>query len=79
MLTRRRFASFASCTISAVTGFVATNASAAEGALPGVTPGVTRQEALSGNRWRRVSHLPISLINARRYPPPTRMRSRVST
>ena len=60
MLTRRGFAGFASCAICAVTGFVATDASAAEGALPGVTPGVTWQEALSGNRWRRVARLPIA-------------------
>jgi quercetin dioxygenase-like cupin family protein len=43
MLTRRSFAGFASCAICAVTGFVATDASAAEGALPAVTPGVTRK------------------------------------
>ena len=43
MLTRRSFAGFASCAICAVTGFVATDASAAEGAPPAVTPGVTRK------------------------------------
>jgi quercetin dioxygenase-like cupin family protein len=43
MLTRRGFAGFASCAICAVTGFVATDVSAAEGAPPAVTPGVTRK------------------------------------
>jgi quercetin dioxygenase-like cupin family protein len=41
MLTRRGFASFASCAICAVTGFIATDASA-QGAPPVVTPGVKR-------------------------------------
>jgi quercetin dioxygenase-like cupin family protein len=43
MLTRRGFAGFASCAICAVTGFVATDVSAAEGAPPAVTAGVTRK------------------------------------
>jgi len=43
MLTRRGFGGFASCAICAVTGFVATDASAAEGAPLAVTPGVTRK------------------------------------
>ena len=42
MLTRRCFAGFASCAICAVTGFVASDASAAEGTPP-VTPGLTRK------------------------------------
>ena len=41
MLTRRGFAGFASCAICAVTGFIATEASA-QGAPPAVTPGVKR-------------------------------------
>jgi quercetin dioxygenase-like cupin family protein len=43
MLTRRGFAGFASCAICAATGFIATDASAAEGAPPAVTPGVKRK------------------------------------
>jgi quercetin dioxygenase-like cupin family protein len=43
MLTRRGFGGFASCAICAVTGFIATDASAAEGAPPAATPGVTRK------------------------------------
>jgi hypothetical protein len=75
MLTRRGFAGFASCAICAVTGFVATGASAAEGALPAaVALGVTGKDELSGNRWRRVAHLPMSRINARRCPLPARVR-----
>jgi quercetin dioxygenase-like cupin family protein len=42
MLTRREFAGFASCAICAVTGFVATEASA-QGAPAATTPGVTRK------------------------------------
>src|ERR1017187_3311451 len=42
MLTRRGFAGFASCAICAATGFIATDASAAEGAPPAATPGVKR-------------------------------------
>ena len=42
MLTRRDFAGFASCAICAVTGFVATEASA-QGAPAATTPGVTRK------------------------------------
>ena len=42
MLTRRDFAGFASCAICAVTGFVATEASA-QGTPPAPTPGVTRK------------------------------------
>ena len=42
MLTRRGFTSFASCAICAVTGFVATEASA-QGAPPAATTGVTRK------------------------------------
>jgi quercetin dioxygenase-like cupin family protein len=41
MLTRRGFAGFASCAICAVSGFVATDASA-QGAPPATTPGVKR-------------------------------------
>jgi len=44
MLTRRGFTGFASCAICAVTGFIATDASAAEGAPPpAATSGVTRK------------------------------------
>jgi len=43
MLTRRDFASVASCAICALTGFIATDASAAEGAPPATTPGVSRK------------------------------------
>jgi quercetin dioxygenase-like cupin family protein len=43
MLTRRDFAGFASCAICAVTGFAASDASAAEGVPPPVTPGLTRK------------------------------------
>jgi quercetin dioxygenase-like cupin family protein len=43
MLTRRGFASFASCAICAVAGFVASDASAAEGAPPAAVPGGTRK------------------------------------
>ena len=43
MLTRRGFAGFASCAICALTGFVASDASAVEGASPPVTPGLTRK------------------------------------
>ncbi len=42
MLTRRGFAGFASCAICAVTGFMATDASA-QGAPPAATAGVTRK------------------------------------
>jgi quercetin dioxygenase-like cupin family protein len=42
MLTRRGFAGFASCALCAVTGFIATDASA-EGTAPATTPGVTRK------------------------------------
>jgi quercetin dioxygenase-like cupin family protein len=42
MLTRRGFAGFASCAICAVTGFVATEASA-QGAPPAAAGGVTRK------------------------------------
>jgi quercetin dioxygenase-like cupin family protein len=42
MLTRRGFAGFASCALCAVTGFIATEASA-QGAPPAGTPGVTRK------------------------------------
>ena len=42
MLTRRGFAGVASCAICAVTGFMATDASA-EGAPPAATPGVSRK------------------------------------
>jgi quercetin dioxygenase-like cupin family protein len=42
MLTRRGFAGFASCGICAVTGFIATDASA-QGTPPVATPGVTRK------------------------------------
>ena len=42
MLTRRGFAGFASCAICAVTGFIATDASA-EDTPPAVTPGVTQK------------------------------------
>jgi len=43
MLTRRRFAGFASCALCAVSGFAATEASAAEGTPPAATPGLTRR------------------------------------
>jgi quercetin dioxygenase-like cupin family protein len=42
MLTRRGFAGFAPCAICAITGFVATEASA-QGAPATTTPGVTRK------------------------------------
>src|SRR2546421_11486447 len=42
MLTRRGFTGFASCAICAVTGFIATEASA-QGAPAATTPGVTRK------------------------------------
>jgi quercetin dioxygenase-like cupin family protein len=42
MLTRRGFAAFAPCAICAVTGFIATEASA-QGAPAATTPGVTRK------------------------------------
>ncbi|MFL5051109.1 MAG: cupin domain-containing protein [Xanthobacteraceae bacterium] len=42
MLTRRGFAGFASCALCAVTGFIATEASA-QGAPAPTTPGVTRK------------------------------------
>ena len=42
MLTRRGFASVASCAICAVTGFIATDASA-QGTPPAATPGLTRK------------------------------------
>ena len=41
-MTRRGFAGFAPCAICAITGFVATEASA-QGAPPVTTPGVTRK------------------------------------
>jgi quercetin dioxygenase-like cupin family protein len=43
MLTRRGFAGFASCAICAVTGFVATDASAETAPPAAATPGVTRK------------------------------------
>lgn len=43
MLTRRGFAGFTSCAICAVTGFIATDASAAEGAPPATATGVKRK------------------------------------
>ena len=42
MLTRRGFAGFASCALCAITGFIATDASA-QGAPPAATPGVKRK------------------------------------
>jgi quercetin dioxygenase-like cupin family protein len=42
MLTRRSFAGVASCAICAVTGFMATDASA-QGTPPATTPGVSRK------------------------------------
>jgi len=42
MLTRRGFAGFASCGICAVTGFIATDASA-QGTPAATTPGITRK------------------------------------
>jgi quercetin dioxygenase-like cupin family protein len=42
MLTRRGFAGFASCALCAITGFVATDASA-QTTPPATTPGVTRK------------------------------------
>jgi quercetin dioxygenase-like cupin family protein len=42
MLTRRGFAAFAPCAICAVTGFIATEASA-QGSPAATTPGVTRK------------------------------------
>ena len=42
MLTRRDFAGFASCALCAVTGFIATDASA-QTTAPAATPGVTRK------------------------------------
>ena len=42
MLTRRDFAGIATCALCAVTGFIATEASA-QGTPPATTPGVTRK------------------------------------
>ena len=42
MLTRRGFATFASCAICGITEFIATEVSA-QGAQPAATPGVTRK------------------------------------
>jgi len=42
MLTRRDFAGIASCALCAITGFIATEASA-QGTPPATTPGVTRK------------------------------------
>ena len=42
MLTRRDFAGIASCALCAVTGFIATDASA-QTTAPATTPGVTRK------------------------------------
>ena len=42
MLTRRNFAGVASCALCAVTGFIATDASA-QSPPPATTPGVTRK------------------------------------
>jgi quercetin dioxygenase-like cupin family protein len=42
MLTRRGFAGVASCALCAITGFIATDASA-QGAPPATTPGVNRK------------------------------------
>ena len=42
MLTRRGFAGIASCALCAITGFIATDASA-QGAPPATTPGVNRK------------------------------------
>ncbi len=42
MLTRRGFAGVASCALCAVTGFIATDASA-QGTPPAATPGLTRK------------------------------------
>ena len=69
MLTRRSFAGLTSWAICAVAGFVETDALAAEEAPHVVMPVVSAREALSGNRWRRVAHLPIS---PRRCLPSTR-------
>ena len=43
MLTRRGFAGFATCAICAVTGFLATDASAVENAAPAAASGVRRK------------------------------------
>ncbi len=43
MLTRRGFAGFASCAICSVTGFIATDALAAEGAAPATASPVKRK------------------------------------
>ena len=43
MLTRRDFAGIASCALCAVTGFIATDASAQGAPPPATTPGVTRK------------------------------------
>jgi hypothetical protein len=43
MLTRRGFSGFASCALCALTGFIATDASAGEATPTAVTPGVTRK------------------------------------
>ena len=43
MLTRRGFAGVTFCGLYAITGFAATEASAAEGAPPAVIPGPTRK------------------------------------
>ena len=43
MLTRRGFAGFASCALCALTGFIATDASAEDAPPPAVTPGLKRK------------------------------------
>ena len=59
MLTRRGFASFASCALCAITGFAAPEASAAKGAPPAVIPGRTRK-ILSANGWSHVHETDFS-------------------
>jgi hypothetical protein len=49
MLTRRRFASFASCAICGITEFIATEASA-QGAPAATTPGVARKDFVADRR-----------------------------
>lgn len=43
MLTRRGFAGIATCALCAITGFIATDASAEENSPPAATPGVKRK------------------------------------
>ena len=69
MLTRRSFAGIASCAICAVTGFVASDASAAEGASPPVVPrhthpGIESSYVLEGGFELPIQGQPIRMLKA---------------